>query len=313
MRAGYMGHLTFISDEIMKLFEGYPETIVLVVKDDIDMDGWNAYCNNELKETKDRDQLPLGGLRPNDELDVPQSDEEDDEDALEGTAASQYSRFLAQRGEDGNFDEDDEDDNDHWITGSFSINDKNELHVSQDSPEDGEEDDEDYDSNEEEENDDNITPDWTRNFSKFSQPTSLRRIPSHTANDDDDEDYDDGDDFDHLADAEELERRAALRRASYKVALEQEKHDNAASQDNDDDDDFGDFESADGDKSNQQWDMLSNNMENLDVNDKKAAASSSPPPLQDDHLVRAIKTKEEEFLNQKKDYQHEDEEQEGEV
>lgn len=116
MRAGYMGHLTFISDEIMKLFEGYPETIVHVVKDEIDMDGWNAYCNNELKETKDRDQLPLGGLRPNDDLDVPQSDEEDDEDALEGAAASQYSRFLAQRGEDGNFEEDDEDDNDHWIT-----------------------------------------------------------------------------------------------------------------------------------------------------------------------------------------------------
>lgn len=166
------------------------------------------------------------------------------------------------------------------------------------------------------ENDNNITPDWTRNFSKFSQPTSLRRIPSHTANDDDEEDYDDGDDFDHLADAEELERRAALRRASYKIALEQENHKNntaAASQGNDDDDDFGDFESADGDKSSQQWDMLSNNMETLDVNDKKAASPQSPPPLQDDHLVRAIKTKEEEFLKQKKDYQHEDEEQEGEV
>lgn len=38
----------------------------------------------------------------------------------------------------------------NYNSGSFSINDKNELHVSQDSPEDGEEDDEDYDSNEEE-------------------------------------------------------------------------------------------------------------------------------------------------------------------
>lgn len=52
-------------------------------------------------------------------------------------------------------------------------------------------------------------------------------------------------------------------------------------------------------------------MENLNVNDKKTA---SPPPVQDDHLVRAIKTKEEEYLKQKKDYQHgDDEEQEGEV
>lgn len=157
MRAGYMGHLTFISDEIMKLFEGYPETIVLAIKDDVDLDGWNSYCNGELKETKDRDQLPLGGLRPNDEMDVPQSDEEDDDDALEGVAASQYSRFLAQRGEEGTFDDEDEDENDHWITGrddfnrdynysggSFTMADKN------DSPdnEHGEEED-DYGSNDE--------------------------------------------------------------------------------------------------------------------------------------------------------------------
>lgn len=160
MRAGYMGHLTFISDEIMKLFEGYPETIALVIKDDINMEGWNDYCNHELKETKDRDQLPLGGLRPNDEIDVPQSDEEDDDDALEGVAASQYSRFLAQRGEEGAFDDEDEDENDHWITGrddfnrdynynggSFTMGDKNAMNS--DSHQVGEEDD-DYGSNDEE-------------------------------------------------------------------------------------------------------------------------------------------------------------------
>lgn len=152
------------------------------------------------------------------------------------------------------------------------------------------------------ENDSNITPDWTRNFSKFSQPTSLRRIPSHTANDEDDEDYEDGDDFDHLADAEELERRAALRRATYKLGADSKIPD-----DEDDEDDFGDFESADDSQSQQQqqWDVLSNHMEALDV--------KSSPTVQDDHLVRAIKTKEEEYLKQKKDYQHEDEEQEGEV
>jgi serine/threonine-protein phosphatase 6 regulatory subunit 3 len=47
---------------------------------------------------------------------MPQSEDEDDEDALDGVAASQYSRFLAQRDGDVNFDEDDEDDTDHWIT-----------------------------------------------------------------------------------------------------------------------------------------------------------------------------------------------------
>lgn len=115
-----------------------------------------------------------------------------------------------------------------------------------------------------------------------------------------------------MADAEELERRAALRRASYKVGLDNEQQNHKDNNnDDDDDDDFGDFESADGEKNNQQWDILSNNMENLNVNDKKTA---SPPPVQDDHLVRAIKTKEEEYLKQKKDYQHgDDEEQEGEV
>ena len=91
MRAGYMGHLTFISDEIMKLFEGYTETIVFAIKDDVDMESLTAYCSNELKETKDRDQLPLGGLRPTEEMDIPQSDEEDNEDTIDGIAASQVN------------------------------------------------------------------------------------------------------------------------------------------------------------------------------------------------------------------------------
>lgn len=39
----------------------------------------------------------------------------------------------------------------NYNSGSFSVNDKNEIHVNQDSPEDGEDDDDDeYDSNDEE-------------------------------------------------------------------------------------------------------------------------------------------------------------------
>jgi hypothetical protein len=38
----------------------------------------------------------------------------------------------------------------NYNSGSFSVNDKNEIHVNQDSPEDGEEDDDEYDSNDEE-------------------------------------------------------------------------------------------------------------------------------------------------------------------
>ncbi|KAI7868220.1 SIT4 phosphatase-associated protein-domain-containing protein [Mucor mucedo] len=337
MRAGYMGHLTFISDEIMKLFEGYPETIVLAIKDDIDLEGWYAYCNGELKETKDRDQLPLGGLRPNDEMDVPQSDEEDDDDALEGVAASQYSRFLAQRGEEGTFDDEDEDENDHWITGrddfgrdynynngtfTTATNDKNGSRETQEAAAGGggeEEEEEDYDEDEDENN--HVTPDWTRNFSKFAQPTTtLRRIPSHTMNNEDEEDYD-GEEFDHLADPEELERRAAFRRAPYKVVGSD--HNKKESDDDGDDDEFGDFESATDDGGHSQQDVLSSPMESLNVNKSSSlspttatAATAATTTTQDDgHLVRAVKTKEEEeYLKQKKDYQHDvDEEQEGEV
>ncbi|KAI9472134.1 MAG: SIT4 phosphatase-associated protein-domain-containing protein [Benjaminiella poitrasii] len=338
MRAGYMGHLTFISDEIIKLFEGYPETIVQVIKDDIDMEGWNGYCQNELKDTKERDQLPLGGLRPNnedDDDDLPHSeDEEDEEDEEEEdeeeeddddevvmngliennvTAASQYSRFLAQRGEDGEFDEDeDEEETNHWIAGRddfTAANKGNSIHVNLNPYEE-----EEYNCNEDEE-DAHFTPDWTRNFSKFSQPSSLRRIPSHNNEQPKDED---DDDFDHLADAEELERRASLR---YKIATtnddgqattitKQPNHEKEEQEEKEEEeeDDFGDFESATEDDFNsqqqQQWNLLTENLEQLDINNK-----SPPPTTTTNDVVRAIKTKEEDGL---KEYQH-DEEQEGEI
>lgn len=132
---------------------------------------------------------------------------------------------------------------------------------------------------------DHITHDWTRNYSKLSQPNVLRRIPSHTVNDR--EEYDE--DFDHLADAEELERRAAFRRDK---GNEEEE------------DDFGDFESANNEQS---FETITNHMETLDMNKTK----------NDEHLVRAIKTKEEEeeqHLKQKqRDLHFVADEQEGEI
>jgi serine/threonine-protein phosphatase 6 regulatory subunit 3 len=58
MRLGYMGHITFIADEIVKLFQGYPEAIEVSVESDLEE--WYSFCSTSLKETKERDQHPLG-------------------------------------------------------------------------------------------------------------------------------------------------------------------------------------------------------------------------------------------------------------
>ncbi|OBZ84803.1 Extragenic suppressor of kinetochore protein 1 [Choanephora cucurbitarum] len=59
-RLGHMGYLTCIADEIIRLFEGYPESVLGAIKDTIDLDRWYAYCDHQLKETKARDSIPLG-------------------------------------------------------------------------------------------------------------------------------------------------------------------------------------------------------------------------------------------------------------
>ncbi|KAG0976815.1 hypothetical protein G6F29_010531 [Rhizopus arrhizus] len=114
-----------------------------------------------------------------------------------------------------------------------------------------------------------------RNYSKFSQPNVLCRIPSHS-----NEEYEE--DFDHLADAQELERRAAFRRKQEEIEEE----------------DFGDFESA-NDNNNES---ITKQMETLDVNNKN-----------EDHLVRAVKTKEEEEKEQHLKNEAQFDEQEGEI
>ena len=63
-RLGYMGHLTFISDEVIKVLASYPDEIYAVVKDSLDLDAWDTYINGPLRETKLRDRVPLGGIKP---------------------------------------------------------------------------------------------------------------------------------------------------------------------------------------------------------------------------------------------------------
>ncbi|KAG2176112.1 hypothetical protein INT43_005345 [Umbelopsis isabellina] len=63
-RLGYMGHLTFISDEVIKVLASYPDEIYNAVKESLDMESWDSYINGPLRETKLRDRVPLGGIKP---------------------------------------------------------------------------------------------------------------------------------------------------------------------------------------------------------------------------------------------------------
>ncbi|KAI8616148.1 SIT4 phosphatase-associated protein-domain-containing protein [Chytriomyces sp. MP71] len=64
VRLGYMGHLTYISDEVTKLVEKCLEDFGSEVKELIESDDWQEYLGGVLRETKDRDRQALGGVRP---------------------------------------------------------------------------------------------------------------------------------------------------------------------------------------------------------------------------------------------------------
>jgi hypothetical protein len=95
-RRGYMGHLTFISDEIIKLFEGYPEGIIASIKDSVDLEKWHQYCMTQLKQTKERDSFPLGEMihsinhNDDDDEDEDEEDEDEDEELAEAALRSSY-------------------------------------------------------------------------------------------------------------------------------------------------------------------------------------------------------------------------------
>ncbi|KAJ3056073.1 hypothetical protein HK097_008201 [Rhizophlyctis rosea] len=65
VRLGYMGHLTYISDEVCKLLEKCGADFNTELKEFISAEEWQDYVNGPLRETKERDRQPLGGARPN--------------------------------------------------------------------------------------------------------------------------------------------------------------------------------------------------------------------------------------------------------
>ncbi|KAF9188813.1 hypothetical protein BGZ50_001126 [Haplosporangium sp. Z 11] len=147
VRLGYMGHLTYIADETVKLLELYSQTSLLsMLQEFIDADDWWSYVSKTLKETKERDAQILGGSRPN-VLESHQSglDDGHDDDFMddngedyvggngflgehggvgpEGDGTSdQFARYLSQQiasnmsQKFGSSDEDDDEEEGNWIS-----------------------------------------------------------------------------------------------------------------------------------------------------------------------------------------------------
>ncbi|KAG0215369.1 hypothetical protein BGX28_000109 [Mortierella sp. GBA30] len=151
VRLGYMGHLTYIADETVKLLELYQQTSLLpTLYEYIDLEDWWNYVSKVLKETKERDAQILGGTRPNAHdplksgLDDGHDDEfmddhgddyghgsgflhEDSRTGQEGDVASdQFARYLSQQISNnlsekfGSSDEDEDDEEGNWI-GEYGV------------------------------------------------------------------------------------------------------------------------------------------------------------------------------------------------
>ncbi|KAF9959710.1 hypothetical protein BGZ72_008957 [Mortierella alpina] len=151
VRLGYMGHLTYIADETVKLLELYQQTSLLpTLYEYIDLEDWWNYVSKVLKETKERDAQILGGTRPNahDPLKSGMDDGHDDEfmddngdeygisngflgeeggAGQEGDVASdQFARYLSQQISNnlsekfGSSDEDEDDEEGNWI-GEYGV------------------------------------------------------------------------------------------------------------------------------------------------------------------------------------------------
>ncbi|ORX92115.1 SAPS-domain-containing protein [Basidiobolus meristosporus CBS 931.73] len=135
IRPGYMGHLTFIAEEVVRLIERSPE-VAADVNDKVQAEPWKEYVSKTLREIKERDQQPLGGQRPNLLNGFNDTDDDDDdyedEDDLD---REQLARYLTPSGElrsqfVTSFDDDDESDDDDpdWLSklapadGSYTMN-----------------------------------------------------------------------------------------------------------------------------------------------------------------------------------------------
>ncbi|CAG8565225.1 7450_t:CDS:10 [Funneliformis mosseae] len=120
VRLGYMGHLTFIAEEVVKLLDNYAVEIGEKVIDYIAAEDWQEYVSKTLFETRKRDREPLGGHRPNTHDSMSPSGD---------MASDQFARYLCQQitndlpDKFGSSDEDDSEDDEGWIGDDFDRDD----------------------------------------------------------------------------------------------------------------------------------------------------------------------------------------------
>ncbi|CAG8472708.1 1665_t:CDS:10 [Paraglomus occultum] len=107
VRLGYMGHLTFISEEVKKLIERHGIEIVDQIREYFEAEDWQEYVAKTLRETLERDRQPLGGQRPSnhDSLspsrEVSDDSETDEDDLIEPAngpvAHERFAIYLCQQ------------------------------------------------------------------------------------------------------------------------------------------------------------------------------------------------------------------------
>ncbi|KAF0417991.1 SAPS-domain-containing protein [Gigaspora margarita] len=130
VRLGYMGHQTFIAEEVVKLLDRYAVEIGEKVREYIEAEDWQEYVSKTLRETRERDRAPLGGQRPSNHDSMSpsreESEDDDDDDTSEAVAdgdmaSDQFARYLCQQitndlpDKFGSSDESDDDEEEGWM------------------------------------------------------------------------------------------------------------------------------------------------------------------------------------------------------
>lgn len=97
-----MGHLMLVAEEICKFFARCPADLFAVIEDSFVWSEWEAFVSGSMADTKTKDAILLGGLRPqegqhpNDDggkTDTDSSDEDDEDRELGAYAGRPLARL----------------------------------------------------------------------------------------------------------------------------------------------------------------------------------------------------------------------------